>query len=197
MLFVIIIFVVLQARKNLQNRKVPIPRPQRPLTAMAASTLWTPRPRRASAATAPKCRGRTTRSSLRSSNSKKKSSSKASTCTINDFLHLRPSLFLLLPHDATVCSVCGFPKQVQQETKEGDPVSSGARHARYHARGSRPVFAPGGTARLGNKPDPVLVLFSFYPGTGDGIVRVEEVCFSSKQGCFHLAKSLYRLDVAR
>lgn len=52
---------------------------------MAALTLWTPRPRRASAATALKCRGLTTRSSLRSSNSKKKSSSKASTCTINDF----------------------------------------------------------------------------------------------------------------
>lgn len=47
---------------------------------MGALTLWTPRPRLASAATAPRCQVPTTPSSLRSSNSKRRSSSKALTC---------------------------------------------------------------------------------------------------------------------
>lgn len=149
-----------QARRSLQNRRALRPRPQRPLTAMAASTLWTPRPRPASAATAPKCRAQTTQSSSRSSNSKKKSSSKASTCTIH------PLVFFLLSANTgsripsisceycgttarSVC-VCGDPKQVQQETKERDPVSPRARHAGYDAGGSGPVPAPGGEAGLGN-----------------------------------------------
>lgn len=46
--------------------------------------------------------------------------------------------------------VWGDPKQVQQETKERDPVSSRARHAGYDAGGSGPVPAPGGEAGLGN-----------------------------------------------
>lgn len=97
MLFVIVFCGVPQARRNHQNRRVLRPRPQRPLTAMGASTLWTPQPRRASAATAPKCRGQTTQSSLRSSNSKKKSSSKASTCTTNCFLYQQTFFSNVLP----------------------------------------------------------------------------------------------------
>lgn len=37
-------------------------------------------------------------------------------------------------------------KQVQQKTKEGNPVPTGARNAGYNSRGSCSVFTPGRTA---------------------------------------------------
>lgn len=74
--------ITLQARRNHQNRRTLTPRLQKPSTAMGALTRWTPRHRLASAATAPRCQALTTQSSLRSSNSRKKSLSKASTCTV-------------------------------------------------------------------------------------------------------------------
>lgn len=64
--------------------------------------------------------------------------------------------FLQFPFDTRDTTACfvygGGPKQVQQETKERDPVPSRARHAGYDAGGSRPVPAPGGAARLGIGP---------------------------------------------
>lgn len=83
-------YFTLQARRNLQSRRIQTPRLQKPSTAMGASTRWTPRRRLALAATAPRCQALTTQSSLRSSSSRKRSLSKASTCT---FTHLTFQLF--------------------------------------------------------------------------------------------------------
>ncbi len=49
------------------------------------------------------------------------------------------------------CSLSLDPTQVQQETKERNPVPSGARHAGYNPRGPCSVLAPGGEAWFGEK----------------------------------------------
>lgn len=71
---------------------------------MGALTLWTPQPHLALAATAPRCQALTTQSSLRSSNSKKRSLSKALTCTFC-CTHLK---FRLYSVDTVIrqCVVC-------------------------------------------------------------------------------------------
>lgn len=77
--------LTLQARRNHRNRRIQTPKLQKPSTAMGALTRWTPRRHLALAATAPRCQALTTQSSLRSSSSRKRSLSKASTCTFVTF----------------------------------------------------------------------------------------------------------------
>lgn len=129
-----------QVKKSHRSRRAQRPRPRRPSTAMGALTLWTPQPRPVLAATAHRCLAPTTQSSSRSSNSRKRSSSKALTCTFSSahFSNfLNQSVLRRLQHFLISNS------QFQQKTKERNPVPSRARHAGYNSRRSCTVFAPG------------------------------------------------------
>lgn len=133
-----------QVKRNHQSRTAQRPRPPRPLTAMGALTLWTLRLHLASAATAPRCQAPTTPSSLKSSNSRRRSSSRASTCMFHHTpSHTVKSLILSRLYCGYITFGFLYLTQLQQETKERNPVPSRARHAGYNPRRPCSVPAPG------------------------------------------------------